>query len=99
MDFDLVVVGSGPGGYVAAIRAAQLGLKTAIVERELLGRHLPELGLHPDQGAAEVGRDLRTLGHLGDYGLSAEEPGLRLRQGDRRGRARWPNSSPAASPS
>ena len=35
--YDLIVLGSGPGGYVAAIRAAQLGLKTAIVERELLG--------------------------------------------------------------
>ena len=53
--YDLVVVGAGPGGYVAAIRAAQLGLKTACVERERAGRHLPELGLHPDQGAAEVG--------------------------------------------
>ena len=37
MDFDLIVIGSGPGGYVAAIRASQLGLKTAIVEREALG--------------------------------------------------------------
>ncbi|MCA6296238.1 MAG: FAD-dependent oxidoreductase, partial [Phenylobacterium sp.] len=37
MDFDLVVVGAGPGGYVAAIRAAQLGLKVAIVERDKLG--------------------------------------------------------------
>jgi pyruvate/2-oxoglutarate dehydrogenase complex dihydrolipoamide dehydrogenase (E3) component len=37
MDFDLIVIGAGPGGYVAAIRAAQLGLKTAIVERENLG--------------------------------------------------------------
>ncbi len=36
-DFDVVVIGSGPGGYVAAIRASQLGMKTAIVERELLG--------------------------------------------------------------
>ena len=56
--YDLIVLGSGPGGYVAAIRAAQLGLKTAIVERETAGRHLPQLGLHPDQGAAALGRDL-----------------------------------------
>ena len=37
MDFDVIVIGSGPGGYVTAIRASQLGLKTAIVEREVLG--------------------------------------------------------------
>ena len=51
--YDLVVIGSGPGGYVAAIRAAQLGLKTACVEkRETPGRHLPQYRLHPLQGAA-----------------------------------------------
>ena len=37
MDFDLVIIGSGPGGYVAAIRGAQLGLKVAIIEKEALG--------------------------------------------------------------
>jgi flavin-dependent dehydrogenase len=56
--FDVIVIGAGPGGYVAAIRASQLGLKVAIVEREASGRHLPELGLHPDQGAAALGRGL-----------------------------------------
>ena len=56
--FELIVIGGGPGGYVAAIRAAQLGMKTALVEREHLGRHLPELGLHPDQGAPALGRNL-----------------------------------------
>ena len=56
--YDLIVLGSGPGGYVAAIRAAQLGLKTAIVERETARRDLPQLGLHPDQGAAAHGRGL-----------------------------------------
>ena len=54
--YDLIVIGAGPGGYVAAIRGSQLGLKTACIERERAGRHLPELGLHPHQGAAEVGR-------------------------------------------
>ena len=56
--YDLIVLGSGPGGYVAAIRAAQLGLKTAIVERENPRRHLPQLGVHPDQGAAADRRGL-----------------------------------------
>ena len=37
MDFDIIIIGSGPGGYVAAIRASQLGLKTAIIEKEELG--------------------------------------------------------------
>ncbi len=50
--YDLIVLGSGPGGYVAAIRAAQLGLKTAIVERELLGGICLNWGCIPDQGAA-----------------------------------------------
>ena len=59
--YDVIIIGSGPGGYVAAIRAAQLGLKTAIVEREHLGGICLELGLHPDQGAAALGRDLRTM--------------------------------------
>ena len=54
--YDLIVLGSGPGGYVAAIRAAQLGLKVAIVEREIARRHLPQLGVHPDQGVAPLGR-------------------------------------------
>ena len=48
-EFDLIVIGGGPGGYVAAIRAAQLGMKTALVEREHLGRHLLELGLYSDE--------------------------------------------------
>ena len=53
--YDLVVIGAGPGGYVAAIRAAQLGLKTAVRRARARGRHLPELGLHPVEGAAQVG--------------------------------------------
>ena len=59
MRYDIIIVGSGPGGYVAAIRAAQLGKKTALVERA--GRRLPQLGLHPDQGAAQERAGLRIL--------------------------------------
>jgi len=54
--YDVIIIGSGPGGYVTAIRAAQLGLKTAVVERVASGRHLPQLGLHSHQGAAALGR-------------------------------------------
>ena len=59
--FDIIVIGGGPGGYVAAIRAAQLGFKTAVVEREHLGGICLELGLHPDQGAAAFVGDLTLL--------------------------------------
>ena len=57
--FDLVVIGGGPGGYVAAIRAAQLGMKVACVEkRDGAGRHLPQHRLHSVQGAAARPREL-----------------------------------------
>jgi dihydrolipoamide dehydrogenase len=71
--FDLVVIGSGPGGYVAAIRAAQLGLKTAIVEREAaLGGICLNWGCIPTKALLRSGELYETLGHLGDYGLAAE---------------------------
>ena len=55
--FDLVVIGAGPGGYVAAIRAAQLGMKVACVEKSrTLGGHVPERRLHPEQGDARLER-------------------------------------------
>ena len=61
MKYDIIVVGSGPGGYVAAIRASQLGRKVALVERAEAGRRVPQLGLHPDQGAAEKRAGLHLL--------------------------------------
>jgi dihydrolipoamide dehydrogenase len=72
MDFDVVIIGSGPGGYVAAIRASQLGLKTAIVERELLGGVCLNWGCIPTKALLKSGEVYEQLGHLGDYGLSAE---------------------------
>ncbi len=71
-DFDLIVVGSGPGGYVAAIRASQLGLKTAIVERELLGGVCLNWGCIPTKALLKSGEVFETLGHLDAYGLAAE---------------------------
>jgi len=71
-DFDLIVIGSGPGGYVAAIRASQLGLKTAIVERELLGGICLNWGCIPTKALLKSGEQYETLGHLKDYGLAAE---------------------------
>jgi dihydrolipoamide dehydrogenase len=72
MDFDLVVVGSGPGGYVAAIRASQLGLKTAIIERELLGGICLNWGCIPTKALLKSGEVFEQLGHLKDYGLSTD---------------------------
>jgi dihydrolipoamide dehydrogenase len=70
--FDLIVVGSGPGGYVTAIRASQLGLKTAIVEREALGGVCLNWGCIPTKALLKSGEVYEQLGHLGDYGLAAE---------------------------
>jgi dihydrolipoamide dehydrogenase len=70
--FDLIVLGAGPGGYVAAIRASQLGLKTAIVERENLGGICLNWGCIPTKALLKTGEVYDELGHLAEYGLSAE---------------------------
>jgi dihydrolipoamide dehydrogenase len=74
MDFDLIIIGSGPGGYVAAIRASQLGLKTAIVERELLGGICLNWGCIPTKALLKSGEMFEQLSHLDDYGLGAAKP-------------------------
>jgi len=71
--YDLIVLGSGPGGYVAAIRAAQLGLKTAIVERELLGGICLNWGCIPTKALLRSAEVLHYMQHAKDYGLSASE--------------------------
>ena len=68
-DFDLLVIGAGPGGYVAAIRGAQLGMKTAIVEREALGGICLNWGCIPTKALLKTGEVYEQLGHLKDYGL------------------------------
>ncbi|MDO1559916.1 dihydrolipoyl dehydrogenase [Brevundimonas sp. 2R-24] len=75
-DFDLIVIGSGPGGYVAAIRASQLGLKTAIVERENLGGICLNWGCIPTKALLKSGEKYEALSHLKDYGLSADKVGF-----------------------
>lgn len=71
MDFDVIVIGSGPGGYVAAIRASQLGLKTAIVERAELGGICLNWGCIPTKALLKSGEVYEQLSHLADYGVSA----------------------------
>jgi dihydrolipoamide dehydrogenase len=70
--YDLIVLGSGPGGYVAAIRAAQLGLKTAIVERENLGGICLNWGCIPTKALLRSAEVLHNMKHAKAYGLSAD---------------------------
>ena len=76
--FDLVVLGSGPGGYVAAIRAAQLGLRTAIVEREALGGICLNWGCIPTKALLRTSEIYHYLTHAEAYGLKAEKPAFDL---------------------
>ena len=76
--YDLIVLGSGPGGYVAAIRAAQLGLKVVIVERELLGGICLNWGCIPTKALLRSAEVFHQIKHADAYGLSAEKPGFDL---------------------
>jgi dihydrolipoamide dehydrogenase len=69
MTYDLIVIGSGPGGYVAAIRAAQLGLKTAIVERDNLGGICLNWGCIPTKALLKSAQVFEYLNHAADYGI------------------------------
>ncbi len=71
--YDLIVLGSGPGGYVAAIRASQLGLKTAIVERENLGGICLNWGCIPTKALLRSAEIFHYMNHAKDYGLKAEK--------------------------
>jgi dihydrolipoamide dehydrogenase len=72
-NFDIIIIGSGPGGYVTAIRAAQLGFKTAIVEREYLGGICLNWGCIPTKALLRSVEIFHYLQHAKDYGLSAGE--------------------------
>ncbi|MFI4949378.1 MAG: FAD-dependent oxidoreductase, partial [Alphaproteobacteria bacterium] len=70
--YDIVILGGGPGGYVAAIRAAQLGMKTALVEREHLGGICLNWGCIPTKALLRTSEIYHLMHRLGDFGLSAE---------------------------
>ncbi|MBL7941361.1 MAG: FAD-dependent oxidoreductase, partial [Flavobacteriales bacterium] len=74
MNFDVIVLGSGPGGYVTAIRASQLGLKTAIVEREALGGICLNWGCIPTKALLKSASVFEYLKHAKDYGIEAGAP-------------------------
>ena len=72
MAYDVIVLGSGPGGYVAAIRATQLGFKTAIVERESLGGICLNWGCIPTKALLKSAQVVEYISHAQDYGVSVE---------------------------
>ena len=79
--FDLIIIGSGPGGYVAAIRATQLGMKTAVVEREHLGGICLNWGCIPTKALLRTVRSVRHLPPCRlDFGLSAKDLGFDLKK-------------------
>ena len=85
--FDLVVIGSGPGGYVAAIRAAQLGMKTAVIEREHLGGICLNWGCIPTKALLRSSEIFHTLHRLEEFGLSADNISFDVEKVVKRSRA------------
>ncbi|MCB0850207.1 MAG: FAD-dependent oxidoreductase, partial [Bacteroidetes bacterium] len=73
MNYDLIIIGSGPGGYVAAIRASQLGLKTAIVERENLGGICLNWGCIPTKALIKSANVFEYINHAADYGITVSD--------------------------
>ena len=78
--FDLAVIGAGPGGYVAAIRAAQLGLKAAVIEREHLGGICLNWGCIPTKALLRTAEVYHLMQRAGDFGLKAENVGFDLKK-------------------
>jgi dihydrolipoamide dehydrogenase len=73
MNYDLIVLGSGPGGYVAAIRAAQLGMKVAIVEKESLGGICLNWGCIPTKALLKSANVFEYINHASDYGIHVDK--------------------------
>ncbi|MDG2227880.1 MAG: dihydrolipoyl dehydrogenase [Flavobacteriales bacterium] len=73
MNYDLIVVGSGPGGYVTAIRASQLGLKTAVIEKESIGGICLNWGCIPTKALLKSANVFEYINHASDYGISVKE--------------------------
>ncbi len=69
MKYDIIVIGSGPGGYVAAIRASQLGLKTAVVEKAELGGVCLNWGCIPTKALLKSAQVFNYINHAADYGV------------------------------
>ncbi|MFT6815284.1 MAG: dihydrolipoamide dehydrogenase [Sphingobacteriales bacterium] len=74
MSYDIIVIGSGPGGYVAAIRASQLGLKAAVVEKESLGGVCLNWGCIPTKALLKSAEVFNYINHAEDYGIELKSP-------------------------
>src|SRR3954453_17863864 len=72
--YNCIVIGSGPGGYVAAIRAAQLGMKTAVVEKDAIGGGCPKHACIPAKAVLRAADVLSEVRHAGDFGIKVSEP-------------------------
>ena len=72
--YDCIVIGSGPGGYVAAIRAAQLGMKTAVVEKGAIGGRCLNIACIPAKAVLRAADVLSEVRHAGDFGIKVAEP-------------------------
>jgi len=75
-EFDITVIGSGPGGYTAAIRAAQLGFKTAIIERDKLGGVCLNWGCIPTKALLKSAEMMNKVNHIADYGIIVDGAGF-----------------------
>jgi dihydrolipoamide dehydrogenase len=74
--YDCIVIGSGPGGYVAAIRAAQLGMKTAVVEKEFIGGRCLNIACIPAKAVLRAADVLTEVREAGDFGIKVAEPSV-----------------------
>ena len=82
-DYDLVIIGAGPGGYVAAVRAAQLGLQTAVIERDAPGGVCLNWGCIPSKNLIHQADRFHSLGEMEAVGVAVDR-GARPRRGTRR---------------
>src|ERR1700722_11453751 len=73
-NYDCVIIGSGPGGYVAAIRAAQLGMKTAVIEKDKVGGRCLNYACIPAKAVLRVADVLQEIRDAGEFGISVNEP-------------------------
>jgi dihydrolipoamide dehydrogenase len=86
-NFDVVVIGGGPGGYVAAIRAAQLGMKAAVVEANHLGGICLNWGCIPTKALLRSAEVFHLMNHANEFGLSCENPSFDIKKIVERSRA------------